>query len=33
MLTNRGDCYRALSDFIKALEDYLKAYEAEKKNE
>ena len=33
MLTNRGDCYRSLNDFVKALDDYLRAYESEKKNE
>lgn len=24
--SNRGDCYRALNQFVKALEDYLTAY-------
>ena len=33
MLTNRGDCYRSLNDFVKALDDYLKAFDNEKKNE
>ena len=33
MLTNRGDCYRSLNDFVKALEDFLRAYEVEKKND
>lgn len=33
MLTNRGDCSKALNDFIRALEDFLKAYEIEKKND
>ena len=32
MLTNRGDCYRSLNDFVQALDDYLRAYETEKKN-
>jgi len=27
MYTNRGDCYKAVSQYVKALEDYLKAYE------
>jgi tetratricopeptide (TPR) repeat protein len=26
MYTNRGDCYKAISQYVKALEDYLKAY-------
>lgn len=33
MLTNRGDCYKALNDFIKALDDFLRAYDLEKKND
>ena len=32
IITNRGDCYRALNDYVKALEDYVKAYEVERKN-
>ena len=32
MLSNRGDCYRSLNNFIKALEDYEAAYKIEKKN-
>jgi tetratricopeptide (TPR) repeat protein len=27
LITNRGDCHRALNQFVKALEDYLLAYE------
>jgi tetratricopeptide (TPR) repeat protein len=27
MLTNRGDCYKAINNYVKALEDYLSAYE------
>ena len=33
MITNRGDCYKALNDYVRALVDYQKAYEIEKKNE
>lgn len=33
MYTNRGDCHKALNQFVKALEDYLKAFEFEKKND
>jgi len=27
LYTNRGDCHRAMNQFVKALEDYLCAYE------
>ena len=27
MLSNRGDCYKALNDYVRALEDYHAAYE------
>lgn len=33
MLANRGDCYKAVNNFIKALEDYLNAFKEDKKNE
>ena len=32
MLSNRGDCYRSINDYVKALENYESAYQYEKKN-
>ena len=32
LYTNRGDCYKAMNQFVKALEDYLLAFEIEKKS-
>lgn len=32
LYTNRGDCHKAMNQFVMALEDYLKAYQIEKKS-
>ena len=33
MYSNRGDCHRALNNYVQALSDYQAAYELEKKND
>ena len=33
MYNNRGDCFKAMNDYVQALSDYQAAYEIDKKNE